>query len=334
MIDINKKLRTHIILEFCKKTILNEKKILNENKILVLEKHGIMSNLEHYWLIFQKALKNTKPNKNGDFVINSNIFYDIPNNPFYGVYIKVHFIPSEIDRYWKGAYHPTEQKNEEGKIFLKMTFEVSCRFEDITKKIKSIFIHEITHAYEDYMRMSQGKPGMRSFIDNTNYHNLQGFFNNYGTDVIKSDIDQICYLLSSFEANAYVPTLITDVENQLYTAKNTKEIYDIIRNTFIWQKIKECVETINNYIDKDFPPHLQEKILKAWEEVTGEKYDNYNTLRKILKYKYLKKANKMVNQICKAAFDVYNRKQKIFYDIDEKNRKYRIQKKLNQRRTN
>lgn len=295
----------HILLEFSKTRISGDAiKFLTEGKNILFEKHGIIPNIESYWKVFCDEISEKTPNKNGDYIINDNIFYDIENNPFGGVYIKVHHEEIEGTTVFVNGQYSPSVKNEldDGRIFLKMVFTIKCNKRFMLKGLKSLFMHELTHAYEDYFRLKNKRNGLSFITNNSNYKNLNKDITNEGS--LESMIDNICYFLSPSESKAYVATLKGEMELGIKNCENSNDVFNLLKNTFTWDKLK-TIESVINLLLNINEPHQQMKILTTWYAVTNENFKTYSSLKRILKGKYLKRCNHMMNQISKLVYDMY-----------------------------
>lgn len=305
--NLEKKLRTHILIEFINTSVSGDAmQFLTEDKNTIMEKHGIIPNVNLYYGCLFNELKNMSPNKNGDYIINSNIFYDIDKCPFSTVYIKIHHEHiNSTQIFASGGYSPTQSNtlNEDGKIPLKMIFNIKCDIKYLLNGIKSIFIHELTHAYEDYCRIKNNRQSLSNKIVNSNYKNLKG---NWNFNSIEGYIDSICYMFSSMEANAYVQSFMGEMELNIRHCKTSNDVYQLAKNTFIWTQLKRCECGIYKLLETPkLGKEAENEILMYWANATGERFKTFNQLKRIIKGKYLKRCNHMINQISKICYDMY-----------------------------
>ncbi len=305
MFNLKEKLHRHLFLEFSYTLVSGDGfDIMNEGRYSLLEKHGILPNIEVYWNVLKEELYYMNPNKNNDYIINTNIFYDIEGNIFSGVYIKIHHNENNSDTVSvTGGYTPSTLNtlDDDGKLFLKMSFVIDCKKDNIIKGLKSLFMHEFTHAYEDYIRLKNKRKGIISVTNKDNYRNV---IKDYQEGSVEEKIANICYFLNSIESKAYIPTLKGEIDLKIDKCSTSQEIYELICDTYTWKEINKCINDLNWLISiNDFKE--QNFILTKWYEVTNEKYSTYNALRRILKGVYFKRSKHMINQICKIAFDMF-----------------------------
>ncbi len=295
----------HILLEFSKTRVSGDAiNFLTEGKQILFEKHGIIPSIETYWKVFCNEISKKSPNKNGDYIINDNIFYDIENNPFGGVYIKVHHEEIEGTKVFVNGQYSPSVKNEldDGKIFLKMVFTIKCEKRFILNGLKSLFMHELTHAYEDYFRLKNNRNGLTFITNKSNYKNLSKYLTE--EDNLESMIDNVCYFLSPSESKAYVATLKGEMELGIKKCENSNDVFNLLKSTFTWNKLKKIESIIKLLLNID-EPYQQMKVLTTWYFVTNENFKTYSSLKRILKGKYLKRCNHMMNQISKLVYDMY-----------------------------
>ena len=295
----------HILLEFSR-TLCSADSIslLNEGKSILLEKHGIIPKLDEYCHALFSAINEMTPNKNGDYIINSNIFYDIEGCPFYGVLIKIHW-ENTNGKLSNGMYVPSTLKkldSNDGKLFLKMVFDIRCNKYSFRDTLEQLFVHELTHAYEDYMRLSKNKNGVNHIINNTNYGRLTNVFNDL------SDLRNICssiaYYLSKVESNAYVTTIVAQMKPHIKDCSDSKDVMNVLKRTQVYATIKKIEEELHLLLNA----HDDEKdiILKFWNEATKDNFRSYNQLRRVLKNKYLKNVYHLMTQVSKSVYDLWN----------------------------
>ena len=299
---IAKKLKSHLFLEFKKTLISNDSlNFLKENKQILLEKHGIIPNLDAYWKALYDELETMKPNKNGDFIINSNIFYDIENCPFYGVYIKIHLNESNDKPNSNGYYYPSTLntlKNSDDKIFLKIYIEVEGTNFNFLAPLRRTFSHELTHAYEDYMRIKNNAHNLNHIISNTNYRKVNSI-NTYLLDV-RNVITSVIYFFSEMEANALIPSIRGEILPYIKKCSNMNDVFNILKKNTRYSYIKRVEKKLIGLIEG-----ADENTLKIWNEITEDNIQSVNGLKRILKYRYLKIANHITTQLSKMLYDLY-----------------------------
>lgn len=307
MRDLNERLLTHLFIE-CSliHTTGDEMSFINEGRNVILEKHGVIPELERYWKIFINNILHVKPNDNNDYIINNDIFNEISGNIFTNVFIKIHHNITNSNKIeCKGRYIPSfndELINDKLPLKIELTFTaysihmISC--------IKSIFMHELTHAYENYMRIKKSGKNIFHHLNKTNYKKIRGeFMKNNGS--FTPIINNICYLFSPTESKAYISTIKEELENMIDdNCTCTNDVMNIIKKTFTWNKIHES-ENALYYLLNINDTITQYIILNEWSETTGENIKTYNALKRILKNRYLKNCNHMLSQISKIAFDIY-----------------------------
>lgn len=303
--NLDNEIKKHILIEFSKSLTNGDAfDFLREGRGIIFEKHGILPEIDEYWSTLFHVLCRVTPNKNNDYIITDNIFYDIEGCPFYGVYIKIHHTPiNEMVANVKGGYNSSGNISEDGKIFLKMVFDVECPNGFVKKSLKAMFYHEITHAFEDYLRRKNKRDGLFIANSKTNYNDLEQSFSRKG--YLENIINSICYMFNKIESNAYVSTARGEMEDKFVNVNNSKEAFDILKETFVWGKIKELEKKIELFLTFNGDGMFEKIILETWEKVTNEKFKSYGALKRILKGRYLKNCRHMMNQLSKLVYDLY-----------------------------
>ena len=183
---------------------------------------------------------------------------------------------------------------------------VICKNKIITSYFQNYIMHEVTHLYQKYMQLLNGK--------NINITNLYKLSNDLKVDSneIISNISKCIYYSHKFEQDAFASQLYSFIMNDkdkpiewLYNHSETKQIYDFIKNVQInlhqWDdnKIKQIENVYGQYFKtnniKEYLNKLLDKTLKRYKR----KFNNvYERIKEDLKIKE-EREKYQFSRICK-----------------------------------
>ena len=107
--------------------------------------------------------------------------------------------------------------------------------EEIIKELSGTMYHEFNHAYEDFMRKSNGNPGL---LVSGSLKNQTANLAEYFEVPAAQRFFRLLYLSIATEMNARVPQLIP----QLKSAKTNEEKISIIKNSAQWGMNQQLIE--------------------------------------------------------------------------------------------
>lgn len=160
-----------------------------------------------------------------------------------------------------------------------------------------IFIHELTHAYEDYKLYSNDKEETTLYnkLYNTNYFdNINKLSNRI--DIYERFLRNIEYVLNPHEQNAFIAQLTSLIHSKCKSIKgnNIKELYDYIyNNDKLFVNFNKLYHNFKYFIN-----HRKEFTLlcKKYNTIYNKNYSNEQIYAKLSKEIY-KFKNKLVNSI-------------------------------------
>lgn len=238
--------------------MLKQPRVLLENKGMLLERHGILNNLEMYMKRFRKFLNQNKDLQGQSFILEDNIFEKIPDCFFNEI---------RFDISWgkgvgcDGGTASNVELDTNGKlkcVDIQFTLRGST-WDSLVESAGGVLAHELTHAYEMYQRLIKGGKSSYDELLDSNYVDTIELKRNPQNPIEKA-MSHICYYLFNFEVNAYVasvysnllqvaPSWTTPDEGLAYleehdrTFKNYLVIGDYID---ILQQFEEMPEVVEN----------------------------------------------------------------------------------------
>ena len=297
---IDKDIYKHLYLEFSQYCYTNEGiKLLTENKNIILEKHGIIPNIDEYINIAVAYFYNELKPFNKDKTINltENIFNVIRNCFFENVDITVNF------KYKKN----TTGSNAVTKLTypqkLVMIFDINADITTFLSEFKSLFAHELLHFYEDVKRRENNDYGLINSLYRDGYFKNSDWCKDSGNERINT-IKQIRYFLTKPELSVYISGMREEMLSKITGNEETAhDFLNIIKTTKMYSMIFICGKKIHSLIHETNEENKAE-ILTAWNSISMKKIKNYNKLIKILENIYLKRYKQFLTTISKIAFDV------------------------------
>lgn len=292
---------------------------LTENKQTLCEEHGIMPHMDEYIDTFLDYMHNIAfEEKPKSFILSDNIFRNIENCFFQDVWFTIELCKTENSNV--NAYIKTERQPEfeDGKLeCISGKFHIYCPEERFDSALATMLAHELTHAYENYLRIKSNAPSLYDVLKHSNYSNNT---DRRGSTVYdRKMISHIVYYTTKFEVNAYAASIYGTLKahaNEMQDAQDTLDIIKFYSNAY------QAFVTLGKYIqglnDNFNNGQLNTQIVEdAWLSAMGEKRNCKSIIKKVtaLYNKTWRKIKKVTSKIC---YDVYE-KYGPLYTVDEDN---------------
>lgn len=170
---------------------------------------------------------------------------------------------------------------------------------------KSIIMHELMHAYQDYNHYMNGTRGLDKQATDSGYYKNPVENAITFNDNNKRKISFILYHLTDFERNAYISQIRGELESCEETFDNVREVYDYIKSTITYRNYQTIFKWGKEIMNED-DVQVQNIIMNYVKELSNLKFNTYNQFAKWLNNKinsYQKKFNQIVP---KMAADYFN----------------------------
>ena len=284
---------------------------LNEQKTILLEKHGMIPNVERYINVFINFLKRHKDSY-GEFILTHNNFNKIENCFFSNVNIVV----NKQEKGGNTGYlvGNITNLNKEGKIdTLKLNFTISGKdWNGFLSRARNLFAHELTHAYEIYMRLKKGQRPYTSDNYISSYVTANNLKDSNNSTPLEKKISYIVYYLFDFETNAYAaslyPSLLYDASKWVSPQDGLKLIEENV--TFMNYKI------IYNWIEDIANTKEKNAVEQIWLQIT-KKHLSHNKIIKKMFSLYEKRWNQLRKVIAKVCLDAFENSRKTPFKNEE-----------------
>ena len=170
--------------------------------------------------------------------------------------------------------------------------------------------HELTHAYEDSMRLRNGS-SMNDTAANLGYHKLFNYrFRGMSMEndtIAKKDLSNVLYWYTSFEQNAFFAAMFGKLIHGYGEPEDVNECLEIIKGTREYNGFANAIYITREILTKKTDPNIQNNLVAYANELTNMKFNNYNQLCKWLNYKankLEKKMNEMVRKMVNRYFEM------------------------------
>ena len=293
----------HLILEFSSHPNTNEGwMFMCKDRNILLEKHGILPNIDEYIRIATNYfIKNINQYQNEQqIILTKNIFSNIKNCFFKDVDITFNYIKTNNHASINAT---TGFKNNT----LVMKFNANGVLYGLENTFKSIFAHELTHVYENYMRKKNNSIDIVTALRNDGY-----FLNNKWGDNVNDGYDRISkikYFLSKSEMNAYIASTREEILNNISDSTETvNDFIDIVENKSYTYNMFQKIGHMINKIINETNEQIKKETLNRWNNISKTQIDTYAVLCRIIRNKYKKRWETYITKISKLIYDIYEEK--------------------------
>lgn len=302
---LNKILENHLFLEFSMHgNTLEGVQVITEGYGFLLEKYGVIPNIGTYTHTalnyFKPQIKGIKDKK--IIHLTENIFSNIDNCFFENVNIMLEYTYSDK---LNGANADTRFLSVNS---LNMRIYITSDYENFDQQFLSIFAHELMHVYENYQRIKNNDKhnGLINALKDDGYFKNREWHERSG-NINDDKVKYVRYFLTKPEMNAYINNIKQEIdyfyENNF--CSSTKEVISVIENTTTFKNIEMAFKIVLTLINET-DTNNQNNIVEMWNKYTNKPIKNFNQLRKVLYYTYIKRYRRFITKLCKMAYDVYD----------------------------
>ena len=278
---INESLLSHIAIEYKVNDISEGSRIINE-------KYGIYNGCEELVDFIVKDIF-SHDNLDYQFEYNRDTLKDIKN-----IFFKKLII--DIDTSAEEEYGECDDNLSIDKDLLVEEIWINIYEKKPNKhSIKGTLMHELTHAYNNYMMLLKGNS---SFIDTARSDMYRNIIDVRGGNT-ERDLKFILYFLLGYERNAFIGQLKSELESHRNKINTPKDALEVLKKCPIYKTYLRVDNTIRYHIANSKDSDL---IANIYKEITGS--DKNESSLKILKRlksqsdKALKKLNTIIPKLC------------------------------------
>ena len=158
--------------------------------------------------------------------------------------------------------------------------------------------HELTHAYEDSMRIKNGT-SMNDAAYRMGYNKLFNykFRGAYmeNDSVSKRDLSNVLYWFTSFEQNAFFAGMFGKLIHGYSEPEDANECLEVLKGTREYNNFANMIYIVRDILTKMEEPSVQNGLVNCANNLTNMHFTSYNQLCKWLNYKANKLEKKMNN---------------------------------------
>lgn len=182
------------------------------------------------------------------------------------------------------------------------------------RQMKGLLMHELTHAYENYIRIAKNKKSLIQKAADSGYgKNPLNMTETYKEK--KRMISYILYHLNDFERNAYIAQIKGELLNAEQEFENIDDALNFIRTTISYRNYKTIFKWANQ-ICNETDKYTQSAILRYVSELSNNNFNTYNQFVKWLSNRVLVYQNKFNRIIPKMAAEILYMKESFNNPID------------------
>lgn len=273
---------------------------INNGYRFLIERHGSYDGLMEFVVAIATQLaEDIKGNDEVKYELSKKDLIDEEGKEFFqNVFFDKIMIDSSISNNSTAYLSNKSHYDEKSKLLDLIYIKIDSKEENTYDKLVRALAHELTHAYENYKRLLQGKDSLSSLVSRDTKYYKAIHYNNDGSfeDCVKS----MEYYLTSFEKNAFLTEFraslegkkIRDYKDALEDFKKTEiwqqynGLHNLMKNDIDWQ---DFCDTYNEEFDTDYSPSRFKKWITNRIEKTYQKmmrlipkvyFDYYDTQKK------------------------------------------------------
>ena len=307
------------------------------NRVQLTEYHGHLNDIKDYIScvkgFLQRNIEYTPKNKSYNLVMTENDFSDRSPKFFdrCRIIFDIAFGESE-ERNCDGEGAIQRKRDSKGNLYTYMeihVFATEHNYPHLQYDVSTTVAHEITHAYDDYMRMSNNAKRLSQKSKESNYNltvNLATFGKglnpkNENEKQLTDEIERLggfLYITYKPEVNAFISEVYTEMMEDDTPIQTLPDAVKVLEKTTAWQNFQNK-ESYVAHLETITDKRIQDALIKSFNAkfsklkndvvVKGKKYAR--TYREFVNYirniwrKYSKIYSKKLGKIC---YDVFNEK--------------------------
>lgn len=266
---------------------------LNSLNIIVLEKYGIYKDCEELVDFIIKDIQKTA--KEEGTYDNQYTYTKDKLSKFSNIFYNELIIDIDTSTDDSDNYEDNDSLNDE------------CVFDEVYINIysttvtyaslKTSLLHELTHAYNNYMMLAKGNKNYKKLSSTDYYEKITDLSSDSESE---ENLKMILYFLLGYERNSFFAQIKGYLDKNDSKIKNPLDAIEVLKKCPIYIKYKE----VNNTIEDFFKGKLSKGTLSdyeiAYEKITGEKKTANQIFKKLrsLSSKAMKKLDRVIPKLC------------------------------------
>ena len=280
--------------------MLKSPRVVLENRGMLLERHGILNDMDIYIKRFKRFLNQNRDLQGETFILEDNIFSTISDCFFNEVKFEINW---HKGNFCDGACATNLELDDNDKIkCLDIRFNLGgTTWASLVNSAGGILAHEITHAYEAYQRLVKGGKTFYDEIVDTHYTDVINLKNS-STEQIEKLIGYVNYYLFNFEVNAYIASVYSNLLNIAPSWKKPEDALEYLEKkdkTFQnYVRLGDCIYALA------CGDAVADKIEEAWIKSGKAPLPFKKIITKLFSV-YHKRLQRLRRTIAKLIYDVY-----------------------------
>lgn len=170
--------------------------------------------------------------------------------------------------------------------------------------------HELTHAYEDSMRINGGSSMLKAAIESGYDKVFKYKFNGARMEndsIAKQDLGSVLYWFASFEQNAFFAGMFGRLIHGYAEPENANECLEVLKGTREYNSFSNMIYIVKEILTKKTRKESQDALVDCANKLTNISFRTYGQLCKWLLYKANKlerKLNVMLPKMVKRYFEM------------------------------
>lgn len=270
----------HLAIEYKENNLYSKKRI-------ILEKYGIYDGCEELAKFIYEKIK--KEGMNNQYTFSSNELKSFKNIFFDKIIVDVD--PTDDS----GAEYIDNNSLNDHFLFDNVIINI-YQYENHLNKIKELLMHELTHAYNNYMMLLKNDKGYFDMANSLLYKNILKDPSNTNDFLIKKAL----YLLLGYEKNAFIAEIKAELEEHKEQIKGPHDALKVLKNSVVYKSYKKLDTEINAFFKGTLHNKNIEEIEISYKEITGETKTANQIFKKLkaLSKKTLKKLDHQLPKLC------------------------------------
>lgn len=163
--------------------------------------------------------------------------------------------------------------------------------------LKTSLLHELTHAYNNYMMLAKGNNNYKKAAAADYYSKLVDPENESESE---ENLKIILYFLLGYERNSFFAQVKGYLDKQDEKIKNPLDAIAVLKECPVYVKYKKVNDDINQFFNGKLPSGTIKDYEIAYEKITGEKKTANQIFKKLkaLSDKAMKKLDRVIPKLC------------------------------------
>ena len=164
-------------------------------------------------------------------------------------------------------------------------------------ELQSNIMHELTHAYNNYMMLLKGNKNYINVANSTLYKNIVTIPKHINAEYY---IKKAMYLLLGYEKNAFIAQIKADLEKHKDKIYGPIDALNVLKQSDVYITYQRLNKGIKQYFNNDLSEEKIKEIEDAYIDITGQKMTRNKIFKKLqaLSNKTMKKLDKTLPKMC------------------------------------